>query len=75
MEILELKRGILRCFLKVIPEGLVLYEICVQSYFELYNFTPTALKGCWGIIFIHGVWIGRRAAGSLSGLYLKNRKV
>ena len=44
---------------------------------------PTALKGCWGIVFTHGVRMGGRAgvrAGgrrekSLSGLYLRNRKV
>ena len=26
-------------------------------------FYPTALKGCQGIIFIHGVWVGGRAGG------------
>ena len=37
---------------------------------------PTALKGCRGIVFTHGVRIGGRALGkSLSGLYLRNRKV
>ena len=40
-------------------------------------FYPTALKGCQGIVFTHGVRIGsrsdRRAVGkSLSGLYLRN---
>ena len=40
------------------------------------TFYPTALKGCWGIVFTHGVRMGGRAAGnSLSGLYLRNRKV
>ena len=43
-------------------------------------FYPTALKGCRGIVFTHGVRMGgragKRAAGnSLSGLYLRNRKV
>ena len=47
-------------------------------------FYPTALKGCRGIVFTHGVWMGERAGGrsvgraagnSVSGLYLRNRKV
>ena len=39
-------------------------------------FYPTALKGCRGIVFTHGVQMGGRAVGkSLSGLYLRNRKV
>ena len=44
---------------------------------------PTALKGCRGIVFTHGVRMGGRSVGrvgravvnSLSGLYLRNRKV
>ena len=45
---------------------------------------PTALKGCRGIVFTHGVRMGGRVSGragvraagnSLSGLYLRNRKV
>ena len=40
------------------------------------HFYPTALKGCQGIVFTHGVRMGGRAAGnSLSGLYLRNPKV
>ena len=39
-------------------------------------FYPTALKGCRGIVFTHGVRMGRRAVGkSLPGLYFRNRKV
>ena len=39
-------------------------------------FYPTALKGCRGIVFMLGVQMGGRAVGkSLSGLYLRNRKV
>ena len=50
----------------------------------LLGFYPTALKGCRGIVFTHGVRMGGRAgvrAGgraavkSLSGLYLRNRNV
>ena len=38
------------------------------------NFYPTALKGCQGIVFTHGVRMRGRAAGnSLSGLYLRNQ--
>ena len=42
-----------------------------------WGFYPTALKGCKGIVFTHGVQMGvRRAAGNrLSGLYLRNHKV
>ena len=44
-------------------------------YVMLSNLYPTALKGCQGIVFTHGVsmgwWEGRRLIGkSLSGLYL-----
>ena len=40
------------------------------------NFYPTALKGCQGIVFSHGVRMGGRVVGkSLSRLYLRNRKV
>ena len=43
---------------------------------EIEGFYPTALNGCWGIVFTHGVRMGGWAAGnSLSGLYLRNRKV
>ena len=44
----------------------------------IYNndFYPTALKGCRGIVFTHGVRMGGQVGGnSLSGLYLRNRKV
>ena len=40
------------------------------------HFYPRGLKGCRGIVFTHGVRMGGRVAGnSLSGLYLRNRKV
>ena len=43
---------------------------------ERLYFYPTALKGCQGIVFTHGVQMCGRAAGkSLSGLYLRNHKV
>ena len=49
-------------------------------YLKFYGFYPTALNGCWGIVFTHGVGMvgragGRAAGNSLSGLYLRNRKV
>ena len=37
----------------------LLYPLCVTS------FVPTGFKGCWGIVFIHGVTIGRRAGGQV----------
>ena len=47
---------------------------CLQVPFL--HFYPTALKGCRGIVFTHGVRMGRRAVGrNLSGLYLRNHKV
>ena len=55
-------------------------KICGKKENNVQNdFYPTALKGCWGIVFTHGVRMGRRVGGrrekSLSGLYLRNRKV
>ena len=51
------------------------FESVLINSFQL-CFYPTALKGCRGIVFTHGVRMGGRAAGkSLSGLYLRNRKV
>ena len=45
----------------------------------LFLYYPTALKGCLGIVFTHGVQMvgggGGGGGGSLSGLYLRNRKV
>ena len=38
-------------------------------------FYPTALKGCRGIVFTHRVRMGGWVGKSLSGLYLRNRKV
>ena len=34
---------------------------------NLNNFYPTALKGCWGIVFTHGVRMGGRASGRAGG--------
>ena len=31
------------------------------------HFYPTALKGCWGIVFTHGVRMGERAGGRAAG--------
>ena len=55
---------------------IVLCVVLVDYAVLAYCFYPTALKGCWGIVFTHGVRMGGRAAGkSLSGLYLRNCKV
>ena len=44
--------------------------------FRFWPFYPTALKGCWGIVFTHGVRMGGWVAGkSLPSLHLRNRKV
>ena len=43
---------------------------------NVFAFYPTALEGCRGIVFTHGVrMVGRAAGNSWSGLYLRNRKV
>ena len=34
-----------------------------ENFKTLSHFYPTALKGCWGIVFTHGVRMGGRAAG------------
>ena len=52
----------------------------LHSSSVFHHFYPTALKGCRGIVFTHGVRMGGRAGGRaagncLSGLYLRNRKV
>ena len=47
-----------------------------DDYINFSTFYPTALKGSRGIVFTHGVRMGGWASGkSLSGLYLRNRKV
>ena len=61
-------------------KGIALDEIMASCFWRSHstftNFYPTALKGCRGIVFTHGVRMGGRAAGnSLSGLYLRNRKL
>ena len=41
------------------------------------SFYPTALNGCRGVVFTHGVLMGGRAVKgkSLSGMFLRNYKV
>ena len=46
----------------------------------LREFHSKRVKGCRGIVFTHGVWMGGRVSerateNSLSGLYFRNRKV
>ena len=38
-----------------------------NSSFVKFHFYPTALKGCRGIVFTHGVWMGRQAGGQAAG--------
>ena len=33
-----------------------------------------ALKGCWGIVFIHGVWMGRWAGGRKKFIWAVSQK-
>ena len=59
--------------------SLIIFHWCPKHNI-IHTGYPTALNGCWGIVFTHGVrMVGRagvRAVGnSLSGLYLRNRKV
>ena len=50
-------------------------------FYNFQSFYPTALGGCRGIVFTHGVRMGGRSGGiagsgkSLFGLYFRNRKV
>ena len=58
----------------------ILYTYDTTQYFSFVSNggtgNLTALKGCRGIVFTNGVRMGGRTAGnSLSGLYLRNRKV
>ena len=53
--------------------NLCLEAVVPVKFQALINFYPTALKGCRGIVFTHGVRMGGRAGGraagnSLSGL-------
>ena len=52
----------------------ILFPFSLSSNFNTIDYYPTVLKGCRGIVFTHGVRIGRHAGGgeSLSGLYLRN---
>ena len=68
------------CFCAYGHNGTCLCMLHVYSVYMFFSFYPTALKGCRGIVFTHGVRMGGRAGGraagnSLSGLYLRNRKV
>ena len=43
------------------------YYSTICSHIDFTGFYPTALKGCWGIVFTHGVrmggWVDGRAGG------------
>ena len=41
-------------------------ELFIRSI-VLLAFYPTALKGCWGIVFTHGVRMGGRPVGQAGG--------
>ena len=57
-------------------QGMLGIRILILQKKITIQFLPHSLKGCRGIVFTHGVRMGGRVAGkSLSGLYLRNRKV
>ena len=46
----------------------VVQGACSSTLFlQTLPFYPTALKGCWGIVFTHGVRMGGRAGGWAGG--------
>ena len=52
--------------------GIHIYLIIIWFSYKLlklsnYDFYPTALKDCQGIVFTHGVWMGERAPGRVGG--------
>ena len=47
--------------LNYVPSGDTLRQDAISSFY------PTALKGCRGIVFTHGVWMGGRASGRAAG--------
>ena len=42
-------------------------SVTERGYGSINSFYPTALKGCWGIVFTHGVRMGGRAGGWVGG--------
>ena len=42
---------------------------------KLVSLCPTAFKGYVGIVFTHGIRMGRAVGKSLSGLYLRNHNM
>ena len=80
--------GYLRCYFMI-----ALFRFLVSSVIRWFvyenilvsvsiNFYPTALKGCWGIVFstfhpwcLDGRSVGWVVGKGLSGLYLRNHKV
>ena len=75
--------AILRIFLRL---SIILRKNSKNTYLgiceqKVKSFYPKALKGCRGIVFTHGVWMGGQADGRASGgtkfvrAYLRKRKV
>ena len=46
--------------------GWLLRDVC-HYFVGVFSFYPTALKGCRGIVFTHGVRMGWRAGGRVGG--------
>ena len=68
---------------RAISTKFLTHRVSLQSHYA--SFYPTALNGCWGIVFTHGVrmggrascpaggWAGGRREKVCPGLYLRNR--
>ena len=50
-----------------IETSFLVLQIEITGNFILHSFYPTALKGCWGIVFTHGVRMGGRVGGWAGG--------
>ena len=49
-----------------------MWIVATNSY--MYFFYPTAHKGCQGIVFTHGIWIGGRAGGRKKFVWAVSQK-
>ena len=61
--IMNFQRSHLNAFLMT----LAFYLTFLQKLIYMFGFYPTALNGCWGIVFTHGVRMVGRAGGWAGG--------
>ena len=52
-----------RSHFNVFLMSLAFYLTFLRKLIYMFGFYPTALKGCQGIVFTNGVWMGIRAGG------------